>query len=337
MNDMEKTIVDESYNIKEIEVDNSWLRDFDKDYFEYRRKWDIASQGTGYLSDIPLFLEVEASYSCNYFCPRCPRQVLGHEGRTGFLSDELFGILFQEVNKYRIPSINLSHGGESLLRKDLPELIRKSRDNGVLDIMIHTNGSLLNKQLSIDLIQSGLTKINFSLDAASPQVYGKLRSEGKYEKVISNINDFIEVRNKIGRSYPRIRLSFVVCDENKHEQETFYELWKDKVNVIAFQQFYDFSKGKDSDGVNLSNLGCVPYCCGQLWQLLAISCDGDILPCLHDYEHENVLGNLKTHSLYECWHSEKMNRYRELHIKNRWHEIPMCCRCVNSVERVAQK
>ena len=224
-----------------------------------------------------------------------------------------------------------------MLRKDLPELIRKSKDSGVLDIMIHTNGSLLNKQLSIDLIQSGLTKINFSLDAASPQVYGKLRSEGKYEKVISNINDFIEVRNKIGRSYPRIRLSFVVCDENKHEQEAFYELWKDKVNVIAFQQLYDYSKGNGSDNVDLNSKKCAPYSCVQLWQLLAVSCEGDILPCLQDFEHEHVLGNLETHSLYDCWHSEKMNRFRELHMNNRWHEIPMCRRCVNSVERVAQK
>lgn len=329
---MTNIINDDSYNIREIEVDPTWIRDLGDDYLEYRRKWDLASNQC-YLFDFPLFLEVETSYACNYRCPKCPRQTIDHARKSGFLSNELLDKLFDEVKQYKMPSITFSHGGEPLMRKDLPELIRRARDSYILDRMFHTNGSLLNRKLSMDLIESGLTKINFSIDAASPEVYKKVRVGGDYEKVISNIEEFLEVKTEAGKSYPRVRVSFVVSEENKHEQKKFYELWKDKVNVISFQQCYDFTQWNSCDESELENYSVAKYICSQLWQLLTITYEGDILVCERDYSHHYVLGNLRTHTIYECWHSETMNKFRKLHMENRWHEIPLCRKCVNSVNR----
>lgn len=326
---MENIIIDNSYNIKEIEVDNSWSKDLGDDFLEYRRKWNLASQHHHFF-DFPLFLEVETSYACNYRCPKCPRQAFQHTKKGGFLSNELLDKLFDEVKQHKMPSINFSHGGEPLMRKDIPELIKKARDSFILDRMFHTNGFLLNRKLSFDIITRGLTKINFSLDAASPEVYNKVRPGGNYETVIANINEFLEVKKEIGKSYPRVRVSFVISEENKHEQKKFYDLWKDKVNVIAFQKCYDFSKFKRSNNDGLKDLAVSKYCCNQLWQLLTVTCNGDIIICERDYGHKYLLGNLKTHTIYECWHSDTMKKFRELHLKNRWHEIPLCRKCVNS-------
>lgn len=333
----DKVIIDNSYNIKEIEVDSSWNKDlFDSDFIEYRKKWDLATRHH-YLFDFPLFLEVETSYACNYRCPKCPRQTLQHTKKNKFLSRDLLDRLFDEAREYRMPSITFSHGGEPLMRKDIPELIRKARDSFILDRMFHTNGSLLTRELSIDLIESGLTKINFSLDAASPEVYSKVRVGGDYNKALSNINEFLKVKKKFRKSYPRVRVSFVISEYNRHEQEKFYELWKEKVNLIAFQKCYDFSEMLGSIDRISKGQGPNMYCCSQLWQLLTVTCDGDILICERDYNHENVLGNLKTHTIYECWHSDKMNRFREFHLKNRWDEISMCRRCVGCVDDRASK
>jgi len=325
-----KITVDNSHHIKEIEVDNSWARDFKEEYFAYRKKWDLS--GERRLFDFPLFMEIEASYACNYRCPNCPRQALGHAKKEGFLSRELLDKLFAEAKKYRMPSATFSHGGEPLMRKDLPEIIRSARDSLILDRMIHTNGSLLNEDLAVDLIKSGLTKINFSLDAASPETYAKVRLGGDYERVIKNINKFLEVRRKFGKSYPRVRVSFVVCKDNQHEQNKFYDLWKDKVNVIAFQKCYNFAKRMDPDVVEAKDYSEVKFCCSRLWRFLTITYEGDIVVCEVDYSHDYVLGNLKTHSIYECWHSQEMNKLRELHSKGEWHKMSTCRRCVNSVE-----
>ncbi len=323
-----KLITDESYNISEVEVDASWINDLGRDYLEYRKKWTMANKR--HLFDFPLFLEVETSYACNYRCPKCPRQALKEESGSGFLSRELLDKLFEEVKRYKMPSITLSHGGEPLMRKDLPELIRKAKESGIIDRMFHTNGSLLNKKLSRELIENGLTKINFSLDAASPGVYAKVRPGGDYGQVVKNINDFLRIKKEIGKSYPRVRVSFVVSDENRHEQKKFYDLWKDKVNVISFQKCYDFSKITSDEHRQDSGLARKPHCT-QLWQLLTITYKGDIIVCEHDYKHEYVLGNLRTHTIYECWNSLVMNKFRKLHASGRAQEIPLCRRCLSNV------
>ncbi|MBF0557344.1 MAG: radical SAM protein [Nitrospirae bacterium] len=321
-------IADDSYHIEEIEVDPSWIRDLGDDYREYRKKWDMASHL--HLFDFPLFLEVETSYACNYRCPQCPRQAINHTKKNGFLSNDLLDKLFDEVKRYRLPSITFSHGGEPLMRKDIPELIIKARNAGVLDRMFHTNGSLLSKELSVRLIDAGLTKINFSLDAASAGVYAKVRSSGDYDRVLQNINDFLEARKQAGKSYPRVRVSFIVSELNKHEREDFYNQWKDLVNVISFQKCYDFTvTAKETLAGHETKKS---YKCSQLWQLLTITYEGDMLVCEHDYNHEYVLGNLRTHSIHECWHSDTMKRFRDLHASGRWHDIPLCRNCVNSVQ-----
>jgi len=322
-------IIDDSYNIKEIEVDPSWMSDLGDDYREYREKWDMANNG--HLFDFPLFLEVESSYACNYRCPKCPRQAIDHTRKTGFLSNELLDKLFDEVKRYNMPSITFSHGGEPLMRKDLPDLILKAKEANIIDRMFHTNGMLLTGDISKKLIENGLTKINFSLDAASRETYKKLRIGGNYEKVISNIRVFLEEKKARGKSYPRVRVSFVVSDENKHEQKKFYDLWKDNVNVISFQRCYDFKGMNSSDNVGAEKRMPVRHFCTQLWQLLTITYEGDILLCERDYSHNYVLGNMKTHTIHECWNSEIMNKFRQLHKENRWDEIPLCKKCVTNV------
>lgn len=173
----------------------------------------------------------------------------------------------------------------------------------------------------------------FERNTHSPEVYKKVRVGGDYEKVISNLEEFLEVKKKTGKSYPRVRVSFVVSEDNKHEQKKFYELWKDRVNVVSFQQCYDFAQWDSSAGIELADSLVPHYTCSQLWQLLTITYEGDILICEHDYHHNHVLGNLKTHTIYECWHSETINKFRKLHIENQWREIPICRKCVSSVNR----
>ena len=44
-----------------------------------------------------------------------------------------------------------------------------------MDIMINTNGSPLTARRSQQLLDSGLTRLRFSLDAATPETYKKVR------------------------------------------------------------------------------------------------------------------------------------------------------------------
>lgn len=319
------------YSIGEIEVDPSWKKDFDKEYFEYRRQWEKASNDKA-LFDFPLFLEVDTLTDCNYKCPMCPAVTLSSHDKNKRLSEHLLEKLITECEKENLASITLDHGSEPLMNKDIANIFLKFKEAKVIDIFLHTNGSLLTKEISRKLIQNGLTKINFSLDALTPETYSKIRVGGDYNKVFDNIMTFLDVKKSFGKSYPRTRVSFICSDKNEHERDAFFNFWKGKVNVIAFQGKRDYRKmflkqnenAEDKDIAYTQN----KYRCSQLWQLLVVDSNGDILPCLQDYKKQYVLGNLKDMLIKEAWHSKKMNDLREKHLNSSWHEADMCFKCV---------
>ena len=80
-------------------------------------------------------------------------------------------------------------GGEPLMRRDLPELIAKLMGiEGIEDIGLTTNGVLL-RQYAQPLYDAGLRRLNMSLDAMDPEIFGKLNGRGiKPELILSNID-----------------------------------------------------------------------------------------------------------------------------------------------------
>lgn len=327
-------IIDSSLNIREIEVDSSWRRDLysNPDFAQYRANWDLATHHYQLFKD-PLFVELETSYACNYKCPFCPQVTLPEKPTGGLMKADLLEKLLVEIEDRKIPSVNLAHGGEPLIRKDIPQLLARLREVGVLDRLLHTNAFLLSESLSEAILEAGVTKINFSLDAVTAPTYDLVRIGGNFERVYKNVLKFLELKNKLGRSYPRTRVSFVVTDANRHEQKAFFDFWKDKVNVVAFQQEYDFSARGDKLRLERKDRprGLKP--CALLWQQLCVTHAGHIT-CMHDYQHDNLLGNISTHSLHDCWNSSEMNRFRELHKSDRACDISMCEKCLLRVNPV---
>jgi MoaA/NifB/PqqE/SkfB family radical SAM enzyme len=86
---------------------------------------------------------------------------------------------------------------EPLIRKDLIKFIEYAKDAGIVDIYLSTNGVLLTEQFSINLINSGLTRIQISIDATSADIYDQMRPGGDFKKVVDNISTLLEVRKKL--------------------------------------------------------------------------------------------------------------------------------------------
>lgn len=80
-------------------------------------------------------------------------------------------------------------GGEPLMRKDLPKLIEKLMSiDGIEDIGLTTNGVLLRKQAQ-SLYDAGLRRLNMSLDALDPTIFGEINGRGiKPDLILSAID-----------------------------------------------------------------------------------------------------------------------------------------------------
>ena len=121
-------------------------------------------------------LRVSVTDRCNFRCRYCmPRERFGAEHaflpRAELLSFEeitrLVGILGGELRKVRLT------GGEPLLRKDLPELVRMLRQATSATVALTTNGVLLPK-LAGALAEAGLQRLTVSLDALDESVFRRV-------------------------------------------------------------------------------------------------------------------------------------------------------------------
>jgi len=78
-------------------------------------------------------------------------------------------------------------GGEPLLRRDLPRLVRLLLQNRkIMDISLTTNGILLADQVQ-DLYDAGLHRITVSLDTLRPERFRQLTRRDEYARVLEGI------------------------------------------------------------------------------------------------------------------------------------------------------
>lgn len=138
-------------------------------------------------------LRISVIDRCNFRCPYCmpeddyPRdhQFLSKSKRLRFEEITRLSRLFAQlgVRKLRLT------GGEPLLRRELPELVRQlAAIEGIEDIAMTTNGSLLPASASA-LREAGLDRITLSIDTLDAETYRKLSGgRGEVQEVHAAIN-----------------------------------------------------------------------------------------------------------------------------------------------------
>ena len=136
-------------------------------------------------------LRLSVIEACNFRCPYCmPAERIADDhgldaaSRLSFDQLETVARAFASlgVSKLRIT------GGEPLLRKRLPELVaRLARIDGIDDIALTTNGSLLATQAHA-LRDAGLQRITVSLDTLDAEVFRRMSGgRGALDDVLAGI------------------------------------------------------------------------------------------------------------------------------------------------------
>jgi len=123
-------------------------------------------------------LRVSVTDRCNFRCPYCmPRELFGSE--HAFLPRAEL-LTFEEITRVvgvfaalGVTKLRLT-GGEPLLRRDLPDLVRRvAAVPGIADVAMTTNGSLL-AGAAAALRTAGLSRVTVSLDSLEPEVFRRL-------------------------------------------------------------------------------------------------------------------------------------------------------------------
>ena len=306
---------------------------FGQEFSAYREKWDRVNRFE-LETEFPLFLHIESNYRCNFRCPMCTQGVPELKEKFGYserLETPDIAKILEQARQYGCPSISFQGDNEPFLVKQMPDWFKMAKDAGFQDIMVNTNGSVMNENLAVRIVESGLTRLRFSLDAITGETYSKIRIGGNFSRVMRNIETFLDVRNRLKSALPKIGVNFVKMALNAHEVEAFEHYWADKVDYIVIQDFMTPDIQGDYRHLDVTDRAPVPeFRCQQPWQRLYIRGNGDVTPCCAMFSSYLKLGNIHEHSLVELWNSQEAKSLRKLHAEGRFRENAVCLKCSKS-------
>src|SRR2546425_13251245 len=132
-------------------------------------------------------LRLSVTDRCNLRCKYCmPEEEYTWLPRETILSFEEFDALAGIFTELGVDKVRLT-GGEPLLRKDLPVLIRMLRRNPrIKDLALTTNGVLLAEQAQA-FFDAGLHRGTVSLDTLKPERFKALTRRGSFRQVLGGI------------------------------------------------------------------------------------------------------------------------------------------------------
>jgi cyclic pyranopterin phosphate synthase len=131
-------------------------------------------------------LRISVTDRCNLRCTYCMPEEVVFMDRGELLSFEEITRFVHVAAGLGIDKIRLT-GGEPLMRRDLPQLVRMlAAIPGIRDIGLTTNGLLLEEQAQ-RLYNAGLRRINVSLDTLDPDRFRQLTRRNGLERVLAGI------------------------------------------------------------------------------------------------------------------------------------------------------
>src|SRR5579875_2906236 len=178
-------------------------------------------------------LRISITDKCNFRCTYCmPAEGLPWLKKAEILTYEEIERLARLAVRMGIEQIRLT-GGEPLVRRDVPELVRRLRQiEGLRSLSLTTNGILL-KQLAGPLAEAGLTRINVSLDSLIREKFAQLTRRDQLSRVLEGL----EALEKYPSIHPIKVNAVAIKGFTEEEVLDFVRLARRKAYVVRWIEF----------------------------------------------------------------------------------------------------
>jgi len=232
--------------------------------------------------------------------------------------------------------------GEPYLHPQFTDLVHYASSKKIYTAT-STNAHYLTDEKAKETIESGLDRLIISIDGTTQDVYQQYRVGGKLDKVIEGAKRIVKWKKELNSKKPFVVFQFLVVKPNEHQTEDVKKLAKDVGDDDVWfktAQVYDYendpnnlipvnnkysryqinSEGQYTPKNKMQNH------CWKLWHSNVITWDGLVVPCCFDKDALHRLGDLKTQSFKEIWHSSLYKSFRQKLMKGR-KEIDICSNC----------
>jgi GTP 3',8-cyclase len=148
-------------------------------------------------------LRLSVTDRCNLRCAYCMPEEVTFLERSKLLTFEEMTAFVRIAARLGVDKVRLT-GGEPLLRRGLPDLVRMlSQMPGVRDLGLTTNGVLLANQAQ-SLFDAGLRRLNVSLDTLDPGRFQQLARRDALREVLAGVN------SAVAAGFERIKVNAVI-------------------------------------------------------------------------------------------------------------------------------
>jgi len=185
-------------------------------------------------------LRVSVTDRCNFRCVYCmPKSVFNKDykflPRAELLSFEEITRVVKVAAQFGVSKIRLT-GGEPLVRNDLEKLVDCIANvDGITDISLTTNASLLSKKRADSLRDAGLKRVNISLDAIDDETFKRVND---VDIGVKSVLDGIENASVAG--FDSIKVNMVVKKGlNDHSILPMAEFFHGTGQILRFIEFMD--------------------------------------------------------------------------------------------------
>jgi spiro-SPASM protein len=250
------------------------------------------------LRTLPAFYPVQIVEKCPHACSYCPYPLFGGNilDRSGAMPVEDFSRLVKKIAAYSGDAvIDISLWGEPGLHPQIAELIGAALREPGIELVIETSGVGWQPGIFPRIRAASVKQPTWivSLDAASEEVYRKLRGPG-FAEARRTAEELLEVFP--GRTW----MQAVRMKDNEEDLEAFYKSWKARTENVIIQKYDAFSGLLQARAVaDLSPIVRIP--CWHLKRDMAILLDGTVPLCREDVRVGTRLGNALEEDLAEIW------------------------------------
>lgn len=274
-------------------------------------------------SKFPQMILIDNISYCNLRCSMCPHKTMTRP--KGKMDWVLYQKIIDEIAVNNPDArVWVTFFGEGLMLPDLAPRVRYAKEQGLKDVVLNSNGTLLNAQTALELIESGLDILYVGIDAYRRETYEKIRVGGNLDQVIEGVLHYQQALETHGRESQKIIVQFVEMDENRAEMEDFIRFWTERSISVKLRPKVSWA-GKVEAGNLQETLERLP--CVWAMNTISIADDGLVCLCAVDLECRVTMGDIRQRSIAEIWNGP-LRQFREKHRQNQWDGLPeMCFNC----------
>ncbi|MEM5829484.1 MAG: radical SAM protein [Candidatus Aenigmatarchaeota archaeon] len=170
----------------------------------------------------PFEVQFNPTNRCNLRCRFCWLRDFDKGGlNLEELSTKKYLEIVKECSKMGVHTIEITGGGEPLMRKDSLTLMKSVKRHKIYGRLI-TNGTLFSENMLNTLIKIGWDEIVFSLDAPERSVNDYLRGKS-FDRVVKTIKTLQIMKVERKKEKPAVNIHMVLCNKNFHLLPKMFE------------------------------------------------------------------------------------------------------------------